>query len=298
MTMSYEIPAYADKIKYKVILMSPERADQLLENNHPKNRRPKPNKIAAMEDDIENGDWRLTPEPMIVSDEGILLDGQNRAMACRNTGIAIPVFFCTGAPEDVMLSVNIGASRNVADVARIMGKDVKNISGVVSVSRRMAFGFKKHIAMSIKETLDWIDTYKDAIAWAYECLPTNKVGITQAPVRAVLARAYYHRPVVETRIRCKEFGDILLSGLMDNPKKDQAAIRLRNYLQDSFSRGRKTRNKNVKIAPEVVQAKTEVALMHFLNEEQVEQLKETSKELFPLPGEAREKAEIKLLETA
>jgi hypothetical protein len=298
MATPYGIPPYHDKIKFKAILMTVERAQQLLDNNHPKNLTMKPAKIKQMTNDILNGDWRLTPEPIIVSSEGVLLDGQNRCMACLNADIAIPVFLCTGAPEDVMLAVNVGASRNVADVARIMGKDIKNVSGVVSIAKRMACSLQRHVPMSIQETLDWIESYKDAIAFAYECLPVNKVGLTQAPVRAVIARAYYHRPVNETRARCKQFGEVLLSGLMSNTKKDQAAIRLRNYLQDSFSRGKKVRNTNIKIAAEVVQAKTEVALMHFLNENPIESLRETSTELFFLPGETKETTDTTELEIA
>lgn len=48
-------------MKFKVILLTPERAEQLLQNNHPRNRAMKTGKIKQMIADIEDGNWLLTP---------------------------------------------------------------------------------------------------------------------------------------------------------------------------------------------------------------------------------------------
>ncbi len=295
--MHYSMPKYAEEIKFKAIMMTPERAEQLLVNNHPLNRAMKRGKIAQMRSDMENGDWKLTPEPIVVSDKGNLINGQNRCQACTEAQATIPVYFCTGVPESVIVAMDCGTSRNVADAAKILNKDIKGVNGVAAVARRMSAGMtegQKTQPMSIQETLAWIDNHKTALLFAWECLPTSKHGITQAGVRAVLARAYYKRPVEETRARCMEFGSILMSGLPENPKKDSAAIRLRNWLQDHFSRGTRTKKQGARVAAVVVYAKTETALNHFLNYEPVESLKETSNELFWLPGEKSDEKEIQL----
>lgn len=296
--MDYSMPKYAEEIKFKPIMLTPERADQLLANNHPNNRRMKPHKILQMISDIEEGNWKLTPEPIVVSDKGHLLDGQNRCTACYRSNMTIPVFFCTGVPEKVIVAMDCGASRNVGDAARILGKDIKGIVGVSATARRMAWGISTSTnamaGLSIQETLAWIDNYANALAFAWECLPVNKTGLTRSEVRAVIARAYYRRPVEETRARCLEFGKVLFSGLPSNPKQDSAAIRLRNWLQEHLTRGTRARAKGA--SPIVIYAKTETALDHFLRHEPVELLKETRNELFPLPGEKNNEKEIGLVE--
>lgn len=298
--MEYSMPSFSGNIKFRAIMLTPERAEQLLANNHPRNRAMKVGRITQMIADIREGNWRLTPEPIVVSDQGILLDGQNRCTACSQSGITIPVFFCTGVPEEVVVAMDCGASRNVADAAKILGKDIKQIAGVAAVARRMYSGLdssrSKSAGLSIQETLSWIEVHKMAIQFAWACLPLNKHGITQAGVRAVLARAYYRRPVDETRARCVEFGEVLLSGLPKNSKQDSAAIRLRNWLQDHFSQGRRARSVKVRTDAVTVTAKTEAALDHFLRYEPIESLKETSNELFYLPGEKGEIKKIQLME--
>jgi len=284
----YELPDYANRLRFKAIMLTPEYAERLLAKNHPHNRPMKKAKIQQMVMDIQAGNWRLTPEPIVISDDDILLDGQNRCTACSMSGVAIPVYTCSGLPEGAMVAMDCGTSRNVADAARIMQKDIKGVNEVAAVARRMAHGLTRQdrlIGLSIQETLAWIETHRKALEFSFECLYVSKPGITQAGVRAVIARAYYHRPIEETRARCKTFGEILISGLVENPKKDSAAIRLRNFLQDNFSRGTRTKNVGARISPTVVYAKTEVALQHFLAYNPVESLKETSKELFPLPSE-------------
>lgn len=295
--MEYSMPDYSNDLKFKAIMMTPERAEQLLLNNHPNNRRMKKAKISQMLQDILEGNWKLTPEPIVVSDKGNLVDGQNRCSAISQSRITVPVYFCTGLPEEVVVAMDCGASRNVADAARILGKDIKGVVGVAAVARRMCLGLVSvKTNLSIQETLSWIDSHSLALSFAWACLPTNKHGITQASVRAVLARAYYRRPVDITRARCVEFGEVLISGLCKSSKQDSAAIRLRNWLQDHFSRGTRTKGKGARVSPLVVYAKTEISLEHFLNFEPVESLKETKNELFFLPGEKGNGKEIQLME--
>lgn len=297
--MEYSIPKFVENVKFKPIMLGPERACQLLGRNHPRNRKMKPNKIRQMAADIQDGNWQMTPEPIILSDKDHLIDGQNRCQAVIEAGIAIPVWLCSGQPEETIVAVDCGSSRNVADASRILGKDIKGITGMAATARRMAFGCRqdKHAlsGLSIQETLDWIDKYSSALAFAWECLPLNKVGITRSEVRAVLARAYYRRPVDETRKRCLEFGKVLFSGLPNHPKEDSSAIRLRNWLQEHLTRGQRKSAKGAR--PLTIYAKTEAALDNFLRYETTDKLHESSQELFFLPGEKDNFPEMAIAET-
>ncbi len=299
--MQYSMPSHAEKIVFKPIMLTPERAEQLLSNNHPNNRGMKRGKIVQMVLDIHDGNWKMTPEPIIVSNKGVLLDGQNRCQAVSEAQITVPVWLCIGAPEDIMVAVDCGASRNIVDAVKILGKDIKGVNGVSAVVKRMIAGLNinsnRNTGMSIQCTLDEIDEHADALAFAWECLPKNIVGITQASVRAVISRAYYKRPAECTRERCREFGTVLTTGLCRATKQDSAAIHLREWLRENFSRGKRQKKSGAPLSPAMVYAKTETALDLFLRHEPVEKLRETRNELFPLPGEkGAEKENVKLAE--
>jgi hypothetical protein len=282
--MKYGIPQYAENFKWKCVLLTPEWAMELLQTNHPDNRRMKETKIQQMASDILQGNWILTPEPIVISNKDRLIDGQNRCEAIGRAQIAVPVWLCSGVPEKVCVAMDCGATRNIADAARIMNKDIKSIVGVAGVAKRMAMSVRRDTSasLSIQETLNYIDVHKKAITFAYECVPSapHTRGLTQAGVRGAIARAYYRRPVEETRVRLLEFGEVLCTGLPRNPLKDVGAIRLRNWLL-SAKQGRE----GIQLNPIDVYAKAERAIEAFLAEEQLQQLYGTSNELFPLPGE-------------
>lgn len=283
---TYQIPDWSTQIKYKVVLMTPEWAERLLSKNHPNNRATKKQKISQMVGDILVGNWVLTPEPIVISDQDQLIDGQNRCYAIVEANISVPVVLCTGVPESVLICMDLGASRNVPDMMKFSGQSTKYAHQVAAIARCMAGGLSSYKAsrLSVKDCLEWIEVHQKAIQFSWECLPISKTSLTQAPVRAVLARAYYRRPVTETRVRCLEFGEVFFSGLPKNAKADSAALRLRNWLLDNFTTGLRDRAK-ARPSQLIVYAKTETALTHFLNEEMIESLRETKYELFPLPGD-------------
>lgn len=274
------------KMRFQVVEMTPEFAQQLLDKNHPDNRKPKSSRITQYLRDIDAGLWKLTHQPIAQCEDGYTIDGQNRLAAIVRSGRAVPVVFVTGVPRDGILGADCGATRNVADAARISGKALPHGSlGYSSVARRMAIGLEKHKStMTIQETLAFIAAHKDALEFAFTLMPKNVRMLTQASVRAVIARAWYKRM---SRSRIREFAEVYLTGLCGNNKTDTAAIRLRNWILDTMGTRRGANRPNAK----TIYAKTAVALSHFLNFQPVESLRETSEELFPLAEERDEPTE-------
>lgn len=265
------------KMQFRAVEMTPEYAQELLDKNHPQNRKFKSFRITQYERDINSGIWLLTHQAIAVDEDGWLVDGQNRLTAIIRSGKSVPVVFVTGVHRDSILGVDFGATRNVADAAKISGQPLPgNDKGYAAVARRMAIGLEKtRQHLTIQETLRFIKDHKEALEFAFTCMPRNVRNLTQASVRAVVARAWYKR---NSRSRIREFCEVFLSGLCGNNKTDTAAIRLRNWILDTMGSRRGGNRPNAKM----MYAKAEEAMKHFLEYSPIESLRETSEEHFPL----------------
>jgi len=275
------------KMKFTVVEMTPEFAQELLDKNHPNNRRPKGGRISQYRHDMLAGNWQLTHQAVALDEDGFLVDGQNRLSAVVQAGVPVPMAFVTGVPSRAIIGADCGTVRNVADAARITGNPFAHgETHYGAVARRMALGLQKQKnSLSIPETLQFIATHRRAIEFSFEVFELKKKkGITQSAVLAVVARSYYRRGC---RDRIKEFGQVMLSGLPNDRHRDSAAIRLRNWLMESTTGGRR-RTKGLQIPQIMIYAKCEIGLHHFIEGNEITTLKSTSEELFPIPADPQE----------
>lgn len=253
--------------------ISPAAATWILDNlNHPRNRNLKPNKITAMAYDMKAGLWRVTHQGIAFSDEGWLVDGQNRLHACikADTPMQSLVFF--DVPKEGMVAYDLGTVRSPSDGGKIAGYEGVTTDRV-SIAKRMISGFRQNVVSSNQEVIDYIEKHREAIDFSIQCFGSHEVGITSAPVRAAVARAWY----TQDRNRLAAFCRILKSGLVDDPATDSVAITLRNYLIRATKAGGQ--------ATVVNYQKTERAIIAFMEKESLAQLYSVSEEQFPLPEE-------------
>lgn len=142
------------------------------------NRPFKPELARKYRDDMLRGEWRLTHQGIGVNRNGVLLDGQHRAVAVIEAsevrpGIAIPTQITWGLDPEVFDAVDIGRKRTVADVLASHG--VKSAGQVAAVVRLVAFyddhrapGEWKHTQLSPEQTLAKLHaepTIHDATRW-------------------------------------------------------------------------------------------------------------------------------------
>jgi hypothetical protein len=272
-------------MKFRVVMMTPEMAQELLDSNHPRNRRPKKAKIEQYSRVMRAGLWELTPEPICVDVDGWTTNGQNRLSACIRAGVEVPMTLITGCPRTAILGQDQGTARNVGDTAAISGSPLPHgANNWAATARAMYSGLRAGgggARLGNIEVIEFGKVHQKAIEFSFECFPTPVKGITQAAVRAVVARAYYGRNL---RTRTREFCEVLLSGLPVNPHEDSGAIRLRNWLIDNFLGGRGGHARHG-APPAIVYAKTERALQAFHNREMVKALQERNVEIFPIDGD-------------
>lgn len=105
------------------VLMTPERAKQMLENLHPGQRRASRDAVASIAADIRAGRWVLQPQPVQIDEDGWTIDGQHRLLAIAQTGIAVELYLATNVPRAALGKIDTGKTRSQADVSKIVGRD-------------------------------------------------------------------------------------------------------------------------------------------------------------------------------
>lgn len=80
---------------------------------------------------LKNGEWALNGETIIFSDEGTLLDGQNRLLACVKSGIPIVTIVVRGIPKEAQVTMDAGARRIVRDFLKMWGVENYSLVGAI-----------------------------------------------------------------------------------------------------------------------------------------------------------------------
>lgn len=128
-------------VKVSIERIYPEIAERMLECNvH--NRKPKK---TAIHKDIADGRWAFNGETIVFSNDGTLLDGQNRLMACVKAGKPIDTVVVRGVEGVSQLTMDAGAKRTVADQLKILGiRDNVSVAAIaLSLNKLDSLGIKR-----------------------------------------------------------------------------------------------------------------------------------------------------------
>ncbi|MBR3314229.1 MAG: hypothetical protein IKG18_08835 [Atopobiaceae bacterium] len=104
-------------VTVSIEIITPETAMAMLEANVC-NRDEKREPLVAA---IENGEWKLNGETIVFSDEGVLLDGQNRLNACVRANKPIVTLVVRGIAASAQITMDTGVKRTVADFLKMKG---------------------------------------------------------------------------------------------------------------------------------------------------------------------------------
>lgn len=144
-----------------VFTITPNIAKALLEEYNSGNRPKKMEKIARYAKDMTNGGWALTGDTIKFSDKRLLRDGQNRLMACFNSGKPFTTHVVFGISDGYFTKMDIGKNRTPADVLTIAG--YKNASALGSIARwHWLFTNdmpKSRDTLSPEEVLKWVQDH-------------------------------------------------------------------------------------------------------------------------------------------
>lgn len=122
------------KMKSNVVTVTPDIAKTWLRKNQ-KNRNLRAHLVERYANDMRNGLWRMTGEPIIFNCDGTLLDGQHRLAAVIECDREVPMLVVDGVASDAYEVIDSGASRKPQDMMRAKG--YKSAVQTASLCRRM-----------------------------------------------------------------------------------------------------------------------------------------------------------------
>lgn len=120
MWLEEEIKKAQNGVTTQVVELTPALAEVLLRRN-PANRAISAVTVESYARDIANGSWRFNGEPVIVSSDGLLNDGQHRAQAVIDAKTAIDVVLIIGVERDTRTTLDQGKARAVGDYLAMEG---------------------------------------------------------------------------------------------------------------------------------------------------------------------------------
>lgn len=118
----------------EVATLTPGLAGELLRRNTD-NRGVRITKVEQLASDIRAGRWTFNGEPIILSNEGTLNDGQHRANAVIEANLSIPVLFVFGLDRDSRHTLDQGAARTAGDYLTMDA--VPNATVQASIARQL-----------------------------------------------------------------------------------------------------------------------------------------------------------------
>lgn len=115
----------------ETVLMTPALAAILLRNN-PDNRNLKPMKLAQFVSDMNAGRWAFNGEPIILSKEGLLNNGQHRLTALCEANLVLPMVVEFGLDRETRTTIDQGSARTAGDYLHMQGGSYANQSASIA----------------------------------------------------------------------------------------------------------------------------------------------------------------------
>jgi hypothetical protein len=226
----------------RTVLMDRHLAEVLLETNTG-NRRVSKRRVSQLAEQMRTGQFENTGEPIIVSAEGILNNGQHRLLALIEADAAVEMDIRFGIPRRAFTKTDTGAARTGADVLAISG--VANATQI-STALRLLLAYEKGLPEHIRDF-----TPNDEIFRAYERWPDIVDAAVQVQAynfpKAVRSTPLYATTFLAMRApgvtKLQGWLHILATGL--EADRDNPAYQLRERLIRGFETQSGTREKQL-----------------------------------------------------
>lgn len=117
-------------------------ASELLARNT-NNRKVSKANVRRYRKDAEAGNWALNGQPIIISSDGVLADGQHRAAAIAGTEFKVPSLVVFGVVPEARTTMDQGRARNAGDYITMLGEETGSIVGTM-IRYLMAYETNQH----------------------------------------------------------------------------------------------------------------------------------------------------------
>lgn len=139
--------------------ITPDVAGRMLETNvHNRSMKREPLKKAIL-----GGEWCLNGASIVFSDDGVLLDGQNRLKACADSGRPIDVVVVRGIKLEAQKTMDVGIKRQLNDWLKLNG--YPNVTLVGSIALAMQRGDTNGLQAACRKQNNDDNTLASSIAF-------------------------------------------------------------------------------------------------------------------------------------
>lgn len=148
-------------MKVATVTMTPEQATELLAHNT--HNRPHSNgRIDVYAKEMSEGRWRFNGDAIRVDENGVLLDGQHRLMACVRTGVSFETLLITGLAPEVFDTIDAGAKRSAGNILAISGfTDTNVLAGASRAVLSYVRGVSINSGATAAEILELVQAHAD-----------------------------------------------------------------------------------------------------------------------------------------
>ena len=180
----YALDIRKDQWSFDVETITPEKAVEILAKCNRGNRKLRPGTVARYSRMMALGEWRLSPEAIVISRTGRLLNGQHRLSAVVQSGVPVRFMTIRGPEDDVFSVLDRGAVRTTSDALNSDKRETE-VARLVAVMGGLDARIKPNDP-DIARALALISEAHQDLA---EACNTHAQGFSSAPFRlAAIAR--------------------------------------------------------------------------------------------------------------
>lgn len=121
-----------------VMTVTPALAQQWLDRNS-KNRPVRKSRVAELAADMKAKRWMVNGETIIIAEDGDMIDGQHRCLACVESQTPFTTFVASGVSKESFATIDGGAKRTAGDV---LGMDGVKYPHIVSGAARIVAAYR------------------------------------------------------------------------------------------------------------------------------------------------------------
>lgn len=151
-----------------VVELDAQLAQVLLAHNT-ENRPVRPSRVRNYRADMLEHHWSLNGQPLIVSNDGVLSDGQHRCLAVADTEVAVPTLIVFGVEPETRVTVDQNVTRNAGDYLQMRNRPNARTAAAI-VRLRLAYEANEGTAIrdtariTNAEVLEYEAEHADAVA--------------------------------------------------------------------------------------------------------------------------------------
>jgi hypothetical protein len=176
-------------MRFVKVQIGPTMAAELLASNE-RNRHLSSNTVDAYSRDMIAGRWPLNPQPIMVTPDGRILDGQHRLAAVIKSGCEICFWVCYDVIDSAQEVVDKGRARTFSDGLRIAGHHAASRCAATARSLLLMERDFKDVSRKVtdSELGDAFSRYRTGLAWVERA--QLRPRLSRAPYLAILVCAY------------------------------------------------------------------------------------------------------------